>query len=157
MGYKKLDEVMELLTDELDGFNNSINRLERLAQNVENIKIRPDTTEIERMLVKYLELQKQNNLKLQECVQQIEKRIEKSRLIPKVQLWLQYSMWFVSLVIIGYLAFRVSRTSEIRQRGFEEGEQQVISNLKVYFEENPDQYQAYQKWIGEKDSVPNQK
>jgi hypothetical protein len=157
MGYKKLDEVMELLSDELDGFNTSINRLEQLAQNVENIKIRPDTTEIERMLLEHLELEKQNNLKLEESVQHIEERIVKARLIPKVQLWLHYSIWFVSLVIIGYLAFRVSRTPDIRERAFAEGEQQVISNLKGYFEENPNQYQAYQKWIREKDSVPNQK
>ena len=46
MGYKKLDEVMELLTDELDGFNKSIIRLEKLTQNVENIKVMPDNSEI---------------------------------------------------------------------------------------------------------------
>jgi hypothetical protein len=157
MGYKKLDEVMELLTDELDGFNTSINRLERLAQNVENIKIQPDTSEIERMLLEHLELHKQNNSRLQESVQHLEKRIAKARLVPKVQLWLHYSIWFISLVIIGYLAFRVSRTPDIRQRAFAEGEQQVISNLKGYFDNNPEQYQAYQKWIKAKDSVPNQK
>lgn len=56
MGYKKLDEVMELLSDELDGFNKSINRLEKLTQNVENIKIKPDTAEIERMLPEHLVL-----------------------------------------------------------------------------------------------------
>ena len=47
MGYKKLDEVMELLSDELDGFNKSIDRLERLTQNTDNIKVIPDTSEIE--------------------------------------------------------------------------------------------------------------
>ena len=30
MGYKKLDEVMELLTDELDGFNKALNKLQLL-------------------------------------------------------------------------------------------------------------------------------
>jgi len=157
MGYKKLDEVMELLTDELDGFNTSINRLERLAQNVENIKIRPDTAEIERMLFENLELQKQDNLKLEESFQHIEKRIKKSRLVPKVQVWLHYFIWFVTLLIIGYLAFKVSRTDDIRERAYVEGKQRVISNLKGYFEENPNQYQDYQKWIREKDSVTNQK
>lgn len=157
MGYKKLDEVMELLTDELDGFNISINRLERLAQNVENIKIQPDTAEIERMLLEHLELEKQNNLKLEESVHHIEERIAKVRLVPKVQLLLHYLIWIISLLIIGYLAFRVSRTSDIRERAFAEGEQQVISNLKGYFDNNPEQYQAYQKWIKEKNSVPTQK
>jgi len=157
MGYKKLDEVMELLTDELDGFNTSINRLERLAQNVKNIKIKPDTSEIERMLFKYLELEKQNNLKLQESLRNIEKRITKARLVTKVQLWLHYSIWIISLVIIGYLAFRVSRTPDIRERAFADGKQQAISNLKGYFDQKPEHYESYQKWIKEKNSVPNQK
>ena len=50
MGYKKLDEIMELLTDELDGFNRSIVRLEQLTQNTDNIKVIPDTSEIESLL-----------------------------------------------------------------------------------------------------------
>lgn len=157
MGYRKLDEVMELLTDELDGFNTSINRLERLANNVENIKIQPDTTEIERMLLEHLELQKQNNLKLQESFQHMEKRIATARLVPKVQLWLHYSIWLFTLLIIGYLAFKVSRTSDVQKQAFAEGERQAVSNFKAYFENNPEHYQAYQKWIKEKDSVPNQK
>jgi len=157
MGYKKLDEVMELLTDELDGFNTSIKRLESLTENVENIKIKPDTSEIEKMLIEHLELQKQNNLKLKESLQNIEQRIAKARLVPKVQLWLHYSIWFVTLVIIGYLSFKLSRTPDIQQREFAEGEQQVIWNLKGYFENNPEQYQAYQKLVKEKDSFPNQK
>ena len=157
MGYKKLDEVMELLTDELDGFKISINRLERLTKNTDNIKIEPDTTEIERMLLEHLAIEKQNNSVLQESVHFVEELIEKSRLVSKVQLWLHYSIWFVTLIIIGYLAFQVSRTPEIREQALAEGEQQVISNLKGYFHNNPEQYQAYLKWVKEKDSVPNQK
>lgn len=44
MGYKKLDEVMELLHDELDGFNKALAKLRELTSNVENIKIMPDTS-----------------------------------------------------------------------------------------------------------------
>ena len=32
MGYKKLDEIMELLTEELDGFNKSLDKLEKTDQ-----------------------------------------------------------------------------------------------------------------------------
>ncbi len=157
MGYKKLDEVMELLSDELDGFNKSINRLESLTQNVENIKIKPDTAEIERMLLEHLNMQKDKGKVLQESIYDIENHILRTRMIPKAQVWLHYSFWFISLVTISYLAFRVSRTPDIRERASAEGERQVISNLKGYFDQNPGQYQAYQKWIKEKDSVSKQK
>ncbi len=90
MGYKKLDEVMELLTDELDGFNKSIVRLERLTQNTENIKVIPDTTEIERLLREHLNSEKDKNSKLQESVQDI------SRSRFQKQAWFQeYSCGFI--------------------------------------------------------------
>ena len=157
MGYKKLDEVMELLNDELDGFKKSIVRLEHLTQNVENIKIKPDTSEFERLLREHLNSNKTKNLKLQESVHNIEVQISKARLVPKVQLWLQYSILFISLVIIGYLGFKVSRIDDIQERAFVEGEQEVISNLKGYFDRYPQHYESYRKWIQENDSVPNQK
>lgn len=157
MGYKKLDDVMELLNDELDGFNKSIVRLEHLTQNVGNIKIKPDTSEFERLLLEHLNSEKTNNLKLQESVHNIEVQISKARLVPKVQLWLRYSIWFISLVIIGYLAFKVSRIDDVQEKAFGKGEQEVISNLKGYFDQYPQHYESYRKWIQEKDSVPYQK
>ncbi|HDZ04662.1 DUF6730 family protein [Maribacter sp.] len=157
MGYKKLDEVMELLTDELDGFNKSIIRLERLTQNMENITIKPDISEIEDMLKTYLNSEKANNSRLDEFVRGITEQISKVRLIPRVQVWILYSIWITSLIIIGYLAFKVSGIDEMKEKAFAKGEQEVISNLKGYFDQNPEHYQSYQKWIKEKDSVPIQK
>ena len=157
MGYKKLDEVMELLNDELDGFNKSIVRLERLAQNTNNLKIKADTTEIERLLREHLNSEKANNSRLDESVRGITEQISKARLVPKVQLWLHYSIWITSLIIIGYLAFKGSRLDDMREKAFAEGEQRAITNLRGYFDQNPGHYQSYQKWLKEKDSVPNQK
>ena len=157
MGYKKLDEVMELLTDELDGFNKSIIRLERLTQNTENIKVIPDTTEIERLLQEHLNAEKANTERLQESVQDIKSQFSKARLVPKVQLWLHYSIWFISLVIIGYLSMQVSRIGEVQEKAFTEGGQEVISSLREYFDQYPQHYESYLKWMEKKDSVPNRK
>jgi len=157
MGYKKLDEVMELLTDELDGFNKSLVRLERLTQNTDNINIKADTTEIERMFREHLNSEKSKNSKLQESIQNIVEQISKARLVPKVQLWFQYSIWTISLVIIGYLVLQVSQIGDFQEKAFAKGEQEVISNLKGYFDQYPQHYESYRKWIKKKDSVPNQK
>ncbi len=157
MGYKRLDEIMELLNDELDGFNKSVDRLERLTQNVENINIKPDTSEIERMFQEYLNSDEEKNKRIQESIQNIGQQISKARLVPKVQLWLHYSIWMISLVIIGYLAFKVSRTGDIQERAFAEGEQQMIFSLRDYYDQYPEHYESYLKWTKEKDSVPNQK
>ena len=157
MGYKKLDEVMELLTDELNGFNKAIGRLERLTQNTDNIKIMPDTSEIERLLREHLNSEKANTERLQESVQDISSQISKARLISKTQIGFQYLIWFISLVIIGYLTFKVSQIDDVRERVFNKGEQEVISDLRDYFDQYPEHYESHQKWLKEKDSVPNQK
>ena len=157
MGYKKLDEVMELLTDELDGFNKSLDKLERLTQNVDDIKIKSDTSEIEKLLREHWNSEKIKNAELHESVRGVTKYISKARLVPKLQLWFNYSIWFISLVIIGYLALKVTRINDIQERAFADGEQHMISNLRGYFDQNPEHYQSYQKWIKEKDSIPNQK
>jgi hypothetical protein len=78
-------------------------------------------------------------------------------MVPKVQLWLQYGTWAISLVIIGYLSFQVARIDRIRERAFIEGEQSEISNLKGYFDHYPEHYGTYQEWLKDKDGIPNQK
>ena len=157
MGYKKLDEIMELLNDELEGFNKSIVRLERLIKNTDNIKVMPDTSKIESLLREHLNAEKTKNSKLHESVQNITGQISKARLVPRAQLFIHYSIWITSLIIIGYLAFKTSRIDVVQEKAFAEGEQEVILNLRGYFDQNPEQYQSYQNWIKEKDSVPNQK
>ncbi|SDL59438.1 DUF6730 family protein [Kriegella aquimaris] len=157
MGYKKLDEVMELLTDELDGFNKSISRLERLTQNVDNISIKPDTSDIEYLLKEHLNSEKVKTLRLQESIDDIMEQISKARLIPKLNLGLLFLIWLISLVIIGYLAFKVSRIDDIQKRAFADGGQQVIHELRDYFDQYPEHYKDYQQWIKQKDSISNQK
>ncbi|MDT7828855.1 DUF6730 family protein [Pricia sp. S334] len=157
MGYKKLDEVMELLNDELAGFNRAVDRLERLTKNVDNINIKSDTSEIESILREHLAVEKGKMSKLNGSIQNIGERVSTASLIPKEKLWLHYSIWLVSLIIIGYLSFRISRIDDIREKAFAEGEQYTISSLRGYFDRNPEHYESYRKWAEVKDSVPNQK
>jgi len=157
MGYKKLDEVMELLTDELDGFNKALNKLQRLTKNVEDIRILPDTTEIEKLLEHHLRQEKEKTLQLQESVQSLKERLVKASIVSKFRLCLHYSIWTTSLVIISYLAFQISRMEVIRDESFFEGRQEVITSLRGYFDQHPEQYKEYKLWLERKDSVPNQK
>tara|TARA_R110002126_G_scaffold282068_1_gene430270 strand:- start:371 stop:712 length:342 start_codon:yes stop_codon:yes gene_type:complete len=108
MSYKKLDEVMELLNDELDGFNQSISKLEKLTENVDNINIKADTSAIEYYLKDHLRTEKEKSQKLHEAFQRMEKQLSKSRVIPKVQLWIHYGIYSIALIIIGYLIFKLT-------------------------------------------------
>ncbi len=148
---------MELLTDELDGFNKALAKLQRLTKNVEEIRILPDTSEIEKLLETHLQREKQKTLNLQESVHSLEERLAKASVVSKFQKWLHYSIWATSLVIIGYLAFKVSGIEEIREESFSEGRQEVITSLRDYFDQHPEYYDDYQQWLKKRDSVPNRK
>ena len=152
MGYKKLDEVMELLNDELDGFNKSIIRLEKLTQNVDNINIKADTSNIEYRLQEHLKAERETNHKTQAAIRNIEKELSKARVIPKIQLWIHNGIYLVSLIIIGYLLFTITQLNN-----FTESEQTVNSNLHEYFEAHPADFQTYQKWLSGKEGIRNQK
>lgn len=155
MGYKKLDEVMELLTDELDGFNASLNKLQKLTENVDNIKIVPDTTPIEYLLKEHLQAEQAKNSRIREALEEMNKQLSKARVVPKLQLWIHYSIWLSSLIIIGYLVFQVSQINQQHERAFLEGKQATISKLNRYFDQYPEHYKTYQNWIKEEKSIPN--
>ena len=156
MGYKKLDEVMELLTDELDGFNTSLDKLQKLTENVDNIKIVPDTTKIEFLLKEHLRDEQAKSSRIREALEEMNEQLSKARVIPKLQLWFHYAIWLISLIIIGYLVFQVSRIDQLQEKAFSEGKQAVISNLNDYFDQYPEHYKTYQNWIKE-ESIPNHK
>lgn len=157
MGYKKLDEVMELLHDELDEFNHAINKLEQLTQNVENIKIKADTSAIEYRLQEHLKTEKETNHKTQEAIRNIEKQLSKARVIPKIQLWIHYGIYIISLIIVGYLLFTKTQLNNLHKKNFMEIEENANSRLNEYFEAHPEAFQTYQKWLSGKEGISNQK
>ena len=148
---------MELLTDELDGFNKALNKLQRLTKNVEDIRILPDTSKIEKLLERHLRQEKERTSQLQESVRSLKERLAKASVVSKFQKWLHYSIWAVSLLLIGYLVFKVSKIEEIRDESYSKGRQEVISNLRKYFDQHPEHYEDYEQWLKKKDGVPNRK
>lgn len=148
---------MELLTNELDGFNRALNKLQRLTKNVEDIRIIPDTEKIELMLEAHLSQEKEQTSRLKDSIHSLEERLEKASVVSKFQKWFHYSIWVISLIIIGYLSFKVSRMKELQEESFELGQQEIIENLQGYFNEHPVHLKTYLQWKKENDSVPSQK
>lgn len=146
MGYKKLDEVMELLADELDGFNKSIDRLKQLTENVDNIKVEASTDNIQKLLHRHLEKEKWNMESIDQNTDTIRKAVITAKVIPRTVFWLMIAVWTISLVTICYLGIKVSRLDSIREKSFESGRQEVITTLRGFFDENPGLMESYETW-----------
>ena len=54
----KLDEIAELLTEEIKGFENSVNRMEELKTFLMTYKVQTDTSDIDFILKRYNDHQK---------------------------------------------------------------------------------------------------
>lgn len=146
MGYKKLDEVMELLTDELDEFNKSIHRLEQLTENVDNIKVEATTYEIQKIIREHLEKERSEKESIKYNIGSINQAVSRAMIIPKALVWLIMILLGTSLVMLSYLGFKVAQLDTIRKKSFDAGEQEVITSLRGYFNENPGLYESYRAW-----------
>jgi len=155
MGYKKLDEIMELLSDELDGFDKALEKLDRLTRNVDGIKISPDTAPIERLLREHLHSERDKSTRILESLENMAQQLSRARLVPKLQLRLHYALWACSLLLIGYLAVQVSRVENVREMAQEKGRHEVLSDLKGYFDDHPEHFKMYLEWTTEKGGIPN--
>ncbi len=51
---KKMEEMMELFTEELAGFDNSVKKLELLSKHLESIKVTADNSATERLIKAHL-------------------------------------------------------------------------------------------------------
>jgi len=157
MGYKKLDEVMELLTDELDGFNKAIDRLEKLTENVDNVKIEASTWKIQELISNHLEKERDFKKNIGRDILDISHNVSRARIIPKSLVRMLVGIWGISLVSVCYLGFKLAHMETAKERAFEEGGQEVIKSLKAYFDKNPELYQSYEEWMMGRDSIKTDK
>lgn len=102
---KKLDDIMELLTDEIYGFQNSIKKLEGLSKGLNEVKV--DTSKLEYHLKEHLghqeRIQSHNNRTLND----INKKLKRAKLFPQWLLVLVVASFLVLSIVIGYLGFHV--------------------------------------------------
>jgi len=93
----KLEEIAELLTDEIEGFNQSINKLEGISNKINNAKFNSDISNI-----KYLLEEQKRELKHQlnrqnRKLQEISNKVTNAKIFPN---WLVV-LFFVFVIVYG--------------------------------------------------------
>ena len=102
---KKMDDIMELLTDEIHGFQNSIKKLESLSKGLNEVNM--DTSKLEYHLKEHLRHQERGQLNNKRTLNDIDKKLKRAKLIPKWLLVLFLSALIIMSMVIGYLSFQV--------------------------------------------------
>ena len=142
----KLDEIAELLTEEINGFEKSIGRLEKVHEDFKNLPLRPDTSELNTLLKEYGNNQNKNIKEQQRLMERILHKVEPSVLLPSWAIKLTWLLVTV-LLVLGFSIYQVSRISKKEEAAFIKGQDDAIEHYGTFFKESPEAKELYQKWL----------
>ena len=145
----KLDEIAELLTEEINGFEKSIGRLERVHENMQNLPLKPDTTEIDRLLKKYNNHQRKTIEEQERLLQRILHKVQKSILLPSWAIKMSWGLLVCVLLVLGFSVYQVSRTSKKEEVAFNKGLDSAMGHFGTFLDDNPEAKELYQEWVQE--------
>ena len=109
---KKLDEIMELMSDEMADFKAGLKQLKRLSTELQNQSIPISTEILEEHLAFFLQQQEKREALRIEILQNIEKKLEKAYILPKNIGILLVSLLIILMTIIGYLTYEIIQGKE---------------------------------------------
>ena len=154
---KKMDEIMELLTEEIDGFNRSINKLENLSKNLQDLKIKADSSSIKYLLKEHLKDERRSLEGYKDVIKEMDKKLKGARLTPD---WLAAFFCIavvISVLSISYFGHHFIQFKEREKVVFAKGKKKAIFELRGYFDDHPIIYRDFQKWARKQDSISNKK
>ncbi len=143
----KLDEIAELLTEEINGFEKSIGRLEKAHENLKSLPLRPDTSELNALLKEYGNNQKNNIGEQQKLMQRILHKVERSILLPSWAIKLSWGLLICVLLVIGFSIHQVSRISKKEEAAYIKGRDSAMGHYGTFLDESPEAKELYQKWL----------
>ncbi|WP_373516274.1 DUF6730 family protein [Pricia sp.] len=153
----KLEEITELLTNELEEFKKGITHLEKLSKDLKNSEVAFDLSDIKRQLCQLKTNQDDHFHSHDSELRNLSSDLAKAKLTPKWLLALFCIASILTVLALGYFGYHFIQLEDSKAETFENGKEQVILDLKGYFDEHPEVYKGFQAWSKEQERVPNQK
>ncbi|GMN09615.1 hypothetical protein MTsPCn9_16580 [Croceitalea sp. MTPC9] len=145
----KLDEIAELLTEEINGFEKSIGRLEKVHEDLKGLPLRPDTSELNALLKEYGNNQKNNIEEQQRLMERILGKVEKSILLPSWAIKLSWGLLTCVLLVLGFSIYQVSRIAKKEEAAYLKGQEGAIKHYGTFLDESTQAKELYQEWLVE--------
>ena len=130
---KKLDEIMELMADEMQDFQNGLLQMKKMTDEL-NTRSIPITTEVlEKQLKFFFQQQQEKEAIASERLNIIDIKLKKAYILPKNLGMIFGSLLILLITLIGYLSFKIIELKD------EKIERQQSWSYENFFEKNPDQ------------------
>ncbi len=153
----KMDEIMEVLTSEIAGFNKSISKLEQLSEKFNNQKIKTDTSSLEFLIKNFLRSQNDTADSYENRMEEVLKKIEKSRWTPKWEVALLYIFISINTIAFGYFGYYFINYDLKMQDAISQARQDGLGRARTYFNDHEVIYKDFKRWDKKQDSISNQK
>src|SRR5690606_12402568 len=138
----KLEEIAALPTEEIEGFNLSVAKLEGLAKKLLKVKVKADTSQIEDLLETHLNRQAQFEEAQATNTKNLIQSMDKSKLFPK---WIVVCsmVLVVLLLILGFCTLRFRHHNE----QLKDAHARIKKHYPSLIKEHPKIETQYIKWI----------
>tara|TARA_R100001369_G_scaffold28219_3_gene50721 strand:- start:49608 stop:50054 length:447 start_codon:yes stop_codon:yes gene_type:complete len=147
---KKLDEIMELMTDEMADFKTAILKLELLSKQLSTLSIPISTAALDNNLNAFLEKQEEENRLKDEVLKEIEKKLKHARIIPNYLLILICSLGIISLSLLGYFGYSLHERQNEKFELYQILMETSNEKYQEYFSKNPEVEGDFKLWLEEK-------
>ncbi|UOY06149.1 hypothetical protein L0P88_19760 [Muricauda sp. SCSIO 64092] len=142
----KLDEIAELLTEELNNFEHSVNRMEKLKEFLMDYEVQADTDGIDHLLKGYNDSQRKAVEEQNKLLANVIYHIKKSISFPKWAIKLFWGFMVTVLMVLGYAIFQISNIPKKEQAAFSQGESNAVRHFERFIEETPEAGALYEEW-----------
>jgi hypothetical protein len=98
-----LETISQLLVEELETFKEQIDRLEKVSENLKDVRIKADSSAIEKLLSEHLKIVIERSNEQQTQLENMHKKLKSARLYPNWLIVLTLLLFLSMAFLIGYL------------------------------------------------------
>ncbi|QLE00927.1 hypothetical protein HX109_04865 [Galbibacter sp. BG1] len=138
----KLEEIAALLTEEIEGFNTSVTKLEKLSKKLKEVKVKADASKIEYLLETHLKKQERFEAIQEKNTKELLNSLDRSRLFPKWSVVVG-SFFVVLLLVLGFITLSYRH----KNRELKDNILQLENHYQGFIKEHPKVEEQYLNWV----------
>ncbi len=147
----KIDELTELLVNEFEGFKTASKEIKDSIEEIKNIEVKSDTTELETTIKDYFKEHRKSIHKQNVETDKLTRRLKNASILPN---WLRALSTVSFLMVVFafcYLAHVFITLDKQKEQAYENGKEAIHEVIREYYDTHPKEYEKLQEWAKEED------